>query len=368
MEYQDAGQLEFLLEMSGRQISAREFFSNVLLDSLNRNFSFQNVLILCFDTNDHFLSWTDHNGIQIDSEDHPYRKFAAHNVVGQKIYQDAVRDNLTYFNVAPRLYRATDLIGADRYDDSEYVRFLEKIFHVHYSVTMALGINAYIHIAFFKYREEGDFTEEELKRLRDIYIFVANSYKNFKKHEQAKIISNIQDEIILTGEKAYLVTDDFMHIMSYNQTAMDYLKDILGVPIAEQMSSTKPCAWLPFLLGGENAVTANRVQTSVIKDYVFKVYTYDQGYSHGIVDRYHWITISKNEAGRSYERSEEKPLLTPAEWRVAELLHDGLTYQAIADELVISYHTVKNHVQNIYSKCGIKSRFQLYKLLENMGG
>ena len=26
----------------------------------------------------------------------------------------------------------------------------------------------------------------------------------------------------------------------------------------------------------------------------------------------------------------------------------GLTYKAIADELVVSYHTVKKHVQNIY--------------------
>ena len=50
---------------------------------------------------------------------------------------------------------------------------------------------------------------------------------------------------------------------------------------------------------------------------------------------------------------------------VAELMYNGLTYKAIADELVISYHTVKKHVQNIYTKCGVKSRFQLYKWLEN---
>lgn len=41
-------------------------------------------------------------------------------------------------------------------------------------------------------------------------------------------------------------------------------------------------------------------------------------------------------------------------------------YRKFADELVISYHTVKNHVQNIYTKCGVKSRFQLCKLLKNV--
>ncbi|MBN7772960.1 helix-turn-helix domain-containing protein [Clostridium aminobutyricum] len=366
MQYKDVCQLDFLLEMSERQISAREFFSNVLLNSLDKNFDLKNVLILCFDKDNNFLSWTDRNGILIDCEEHPYRKFAANDVIGHIAYQDARRDHLTYFNVIPRLYKSTDIIDPIDYDHSAYVRFMEENFHAHYSVTMAFGINAYIQIIFFKYLEEGDFTDEEIEELNKIYIYVANSYKNFKKHEQAKILSNIQDEIISSGEKAYLVTDDFMHIMSYNKTALNYLEDILGSSIADQMSSTKPCTWLPFLLGGEeDIITTYRVQTSVIKNYIFKIYTYDQCYSHGIIDRYHWITISKNETGKTPDHPGTKLPLTQAERRVAELLYDGLTYQAIADELVISYHTVKNHVQNIYTKCGVKSRFQLCKLLKN---
>lgn len=366
MEHQDVGQLDFLLEMSDRQISAREFFSNVLLDSLERNFGLKNVLISCFDAHNNFLSWTNRNGIRINSEEHPYRHFAEKDVIGQRIYEEAVRDHLTYFNVEPRIYKSTDMISAEEYDRSEYVRFIEKNFNAHYSVTLALGINAYIQIIFFKCREDGDFTPEEMERFEKIYIYVANSYKNFKKHEQAKIISHIQDEIISSGEKAYLVTDDFMHIMSYNRTALSYLKDILGETIGDQISSTKPCAWLPFLLGHGNDVAAiDRVETSIIKNYIFKVYTYDQGYSHGIVDRYHWITISPiDDTQVSDEKTAEDLPLTQTERKVAELLSDGLTYQAIADELVISYHTVKNHVQNIYSKCGITSRFQLYKVLK----
>ena len=46
-------------------------------------------------------------------------------------------------------------------------------------------------------------------------------------------------------------------------------------------------------------------------------------------------------------------------------MYNGLTYQAIADELIISYHTVKKHIQNIYIKCGVNSRYQLYKWLED---
>ena len=59
-----------------------------------------------------------------------------------------------------------------------------------------------------------------------------------------------------------------------------------------------------------------------------------------------------------------RPALTQAEQKVVDLLCQGLTYQSVANELVVSYHTVKNHVQNIYTKCGVKSRFQLYELFK----
>lgn len=366
MKYENSDQMNFFSEMSERQISANEFFSNVLLDSLDRNFGLKDVLISYFDTHGNFLSWINEKGILVDCKEHPYRTFAQQDVIRQRIYQDAVRDHLTYFNVIPRLYKSTTIINAEDYEQSNYVRFLEENFHAHYSVTMAFGINAYIQVAFFKHQENGDFTDGEIDALNKLYGYIANSYKNFKKHEQAKIISNIQSEIISSGENAYLVTDDFMHIMSYNQTAQNYLKDILGPTVSEQLNGSSPCSWLPFLLGGEEEQEpANRVRTRVIQDYVFKIYTYDQSYSNGIIDRYHWITISKKAEQKKVNYEGRETHLTQTEQRVAELMYNGLTYKAIADELVVSYHTVKKHVENIYAKCGVKSRYQLYKWLEN---
>ena len=364
MKYENTGQMNFFSEMSEHQITAREFFGNVLLDSLDRNFGLNQVLISYFNTQGKFLSWINRDGILPDKKNHPYRSFAANDVIRHTIYQDAVRDHLTFFDVVPRLYQSTAVISPADYDHSSCVRFMEEHFHSHYSVTMAFGINAYIQVAFFKSLENGDFTREEIEDLKEIYVYIANSYKNFKKYEQAKIISNIQSKIIASGEKAYLVTDDFMHIMSYNQTAQDYLKDILGTSATDQISSTSPCSWLPFLLGGsEDQVSPDQLQTRMIKNYTFKIYTYDQCYSNGITDRYHWITIAPKDLKHAPASAAGLPL-THAEQRVAELLYQGLTYRAIADELVVSYHTVKKHVQNIYTKCGINSRYELYKWLE----
>ena len=150
----------------------------VLLDSLARNFGLQNVLISYFDPQGNFLSWTHRNGVLADCEEHPYRRCQPADVVRQTLYREAVQDKLTYNNVTPRLYHSTKLIPPEDYEQSSYVRFLEENFGARYSVTMAFGINAYIQVAFFKSREEGDFTPEELSQLEQIYVYIANDSRN----------------------------------------------------------------------------------------------------------------------------------------------------------------------------------------------
>lgn len=366
MDDEKDAQINFFSEISEHQILAREFFSTVLLDYLHKNFGWKEVLISYYDTQGEFLSWTSLEGNLIDCKDHPYREFAANDVVRHVLYQDAVRDRLTYFNVIPRVYKSTAIITQVDYEHSAYVRFIEENFQKHYSATMAFGINAYIQVAFFKELEEGDFLSEELVELNEIYVYLATAYRNFKKYEQAKIVQKIQSEIIASGEKAYLIMDDFMHIMNYSKVALLYLKDILGGTIAEQISSTAPCSWLGFLMGNDtNKMMVDSIQTRFIKNYLFKIHTYYQSYSNGIVDQYHWITITKNSKAEAPNGLRANLPLTLREQRVAEFMYNGLTYKEIAREMVVSYHTIKKHVQNIYIKCGVNSRFELCRWLEN---
>lgn len=367
MEHEETNQVQFFSEMSVYQVTVREFFGKELLKLLKRDFGLSDVLISYFDPQGNFLSWTSPTGAVLNSQTHPYNKFISNDIVRHVIYQDALRDRLTYFNVAPRLYKSTNIIDSVEYDQSAYVRFIEEHFHAHYSVTLAFGINAYIQVAFFKRREEGDFTEAEVRNLYKIYVYIATAYRTFKKYEQAKIISKIQDKIIASGRKAYLITDDFLHVLSFNGLALEHLENILGISESDRITDEDSCNWLPFLLAGAEEATPGIVHTKRIKDHLFEVHTYDQSYSNGIIDRYRWITISKDGEAEQKENEDvtENALLTQAEKRVAALLYRGLSYREIADELIVSYHTVKKHVQNIYSKCGVNTRLGLCRWLEN---
>ena len=54
--------------------------------------------------------------------------------------------------------------------------------------------------------------------------------------------------------------------------------------------------------------------------------------------------------------SDEHPTLTAREKEVAVLVTHGLTNRQIAQELVLSQHTVDKHVKNILKKLGLHSR------------
>jgi DNA-binding CsgD family transcriptional regulator/catechol 2,3-dioxygenase-like lactoylglutathione lyase family enzyme len=51
--------------------------------------------------------------------------------------------------------------------------------------------------------------------------------------------------------------------------------------------------------------------------------------------------------------------LTPAEWRVVEMVRHGMTNRVIADKLEVSLDAVKFHVANALAKLGFDSRTQI---------
>ena len=72
------------------------------------------------------------------------------------------------------------------------------------------------------------------------------------------------------------------------------------------------------------------------------------------------LDLAKSSAPPVHEETEE-PELTDREIEILELLADGLTSNDIADELFISFHTVRKHIRNIYSKLQVSTQAQAVK-------
>jgi ATP/maltotriose-dependent transcriptional regulator MalT len=59
--------------------------------------------------------------------------------------------------------------------------------------------------------------------------------------------------------------------------------------------------------------------------------------------------------------------LTPREQEVLLLVCQGLSNEEIADQLVISIHTIKKHTGNIYGKLGVTHRAQAVARAHELG-
>lgn len=51
----------------------------------------------------------------------------------------------------------------------------------------------------------------------------------------------------------------------------------------------------------------------------------------------------------------ENNALNPKELEVLQLVYEGLRNEQIAEKLIVSIHTVKKHLQNIFEKLDIKN-------------
>ena len=108
---------------------------------------------------------------------------------------------------------------------------------------------------------------------------------------------------------------------------------------------------LPIVfVSGERAESEDRVAGLMIgaDDYLVKPFSPDE-----LVARIQRLLVRTAPADADADNWVE---LTPREWEVLNLLAEGLSQNAIANELYISPKTVATHIQRILGKLGVHSR------------
>ena len=104
------------------------------------------------------------------------------------------------------------------------------------------------------------------------------------------------------------------------------------------------------VVSGERAESEDRVAGLMIgaDDFLVKPFSPDE-----LVARIQRLLVRTAPA---HEDADDWVELTPREWEVLNLLAEGLSQNAIANELYISPKTVATHIQRILGKLGVHSR------------
>ncbi len=86
-----------------------------------------------------------------------------------------------------------------------------------------------------------------------------------------------------------------------------------------------------------------------------------------------FISLSRKDQNAAMHLKKEPTLddlkqygITGREFDVILLIREGMTAKEIADRLTISVNTVNNHIANIFSKTGVRSRIDLLNLIQDI--
>jgi DNA-binding CsgD family transcriptional regulator len=118
------------------------------------------------------------------------------------------------------------------------------------------------------------------------------------------------------------------------------------------LSSTDSITWSPYLVVAIFLLWQNCVPLVWLKTVFAKCYS---------VTTPLWSV-------KAVDTLVEQHQITKREREVMDLIIEGRSNKEIESTLFISFHTVKNHIYNLYNKLGVNSRGQLIRILSERGG
>lgn len=129
----------------------------------------------------------------------------------------------------------------------------------------------------------------------------------------------------------------------------------------------KPSTYLKIVLVSALTVTAVLIFGVLSFNEDFGVYTIDSGNALLVIPFICVVLLigAFLSGGMSIfkSRSSIRSKLTERENEIIQMIVNGMKNQEIANALFVEISTIKTHINNIYSKLGIKNRNELIKLI-----
>lgn len=297
------------------------------------------------------------------------RRFAA------RYYQDDffLPANLPAEKRGKRLLTTGDLIRWEEYERSTYGRFVAEM-GLYYQVCIYLYHNGeWIgHVSIFHSKEEGDFTAEESEMLSAVGECLEKLYYRqcFKMDAAIRDFHRQYDGLNMG---AALLSSD-LTVMAMNDTLPEYAKyifshgsiDIHKVSSGDVFSS-EDVFEVQRLINhfGSNIITKpERIWINCIR-YNFQMNTklLFVNSASGKTQSYYLLLMTRFSKIRSATSLRFLDELTPREMDVLTLVLAGADNAEAAEQMHVSIHTVKTHLEHIYRKFSVTNKAELFAML-----
>ncbi len=255
----------------------------------------------------------------------------------------------------------TDLMSYTRYEGTEYYQdFLSRqgLYH-ELAVALFNGEKVIGAIGLFRPKNE-KFEDSDITRLKLLSRCISGLLDKNLALQESFYYKQIHEQCNNNSPHGVIVFNEELSIIYSNPAAGELIREISGVVkstatnyLSEFVKDTVISVGKNWQLGGNK-----KLLSPSLKEYTVRIVPLDSGQFgyHSVC--YMLSIIPEKLAKREIPncRSGDKFGLSARELEVLVLVLKGCTNQEIANDLFITTHTVKTHLQNIFKKMGVNNR------------
>lgn len=266
------------------------------------------------------------------------------------------------------IIQITDIMPLSTFENTEFYNDLLRKMGVFDEIALPLNYGNRLMgiIGIMKPISNGKFTEKEIQCANIIRNNIIPCLKEYldkvKAQQERSLLLNCTEEAPI----GIIVFDSKFKVMNYNQSACRFVKEISG-----KDSDNQPFEYLIKILLEKlysQSLNFNNSLYTSIKDYTFKIVPFAVHNLTFGFSTFYTVYISRNHDNNyiDYNRLETLFNLTNRECQIVYMLSQGYSNNRIADELYLSNHTIKTHIQNIFKKMKSSSRTEVLHKVNEM--
>ncbi|NCB52015.1 MAG: response regulator transcription factor [Clostridia bacterium] len=352
-----AKEYEKLLEFQSRIYCFEDDVRHTILQTMQDLYKDYPMAFFLTDDNEQYI-----NPVSINISDETMSSYKRYYYKTDIFHTSNIAKNLLGKNII----KITDIMSVDDFERTEFYNDTLRKMGVYDEISLQLhNQNRLIGvIGIMKPKGYGDFTEAEIQCAEFVRRSVSaclNEYLGITKiRTESSLILNFAKEAPI----GMIIYDTNLKAIQYNQTAIQFACDIWGSDGSNHFNDglLKKLSEKLYFTGIHSG---NSLQTT-IQNYSFKIVPFAVPDCKLGFSTFYTVYILKlnNISTIDFDKLKTIYDLTNRECEIIHMISMGYSNKKIADELYLSPHTIKTHIQNIFRKMNSKSRTEvLHKIM-----
>lgn len=261
----------------------------------------------------------------------------------------------------------TDIMPMSTFESTEFYNDLLKKMDVYDEIALPLIYHNKLIgvIGIMKPKSLGCFCDKEIEYASIIKRNIIPCLKSYLDKNRAYHNSCLFQNCTKEAPIGIIVLDNSFKAIHYNYLALEYCREITG----QQMEKCSIDSLVNILKTRLvfKTFTSNTYLYASIQNYSFKIVPFAVPNFNGGFNTCYTAYLTNNQYANTidYIKLEELFKLTKREYEIILLISQGYSNKRIAEDLYLSKHTVKTHIQNIFKKMKVNSRTEiLHKVKE----